>query len=426
MNASAATPPASAGLLAYGALGLPLAFAALPIYVHVPKLYADSLGLPLAAVGATLLAVRLFDGLSDPLLGWAGDRWGNRARWVGAGLPVLALGMLALLAPPPAAGLGWLAATLLVVTLAWSMSSIAYHAWGAELAVDAHGRTRVTASREGFALLGVMLAAAAPGVLADAEAEGLRRLAWLFVPLLALAAAWTLLCAPRAARVHTHTGNPRGLFAALAERPFRRLLMVFAANGIAAAVPSVTVLFFVADVLDAAPRSGLFLLAYFAAAALSLPLWVALARRFGKLQSWALAMVAAMAAFVWAATLGAGDVAAFLLICVFAGAALGGDLALPPALLADLLARRGGSGGLAAGACFGWWNLVNKANLALAAGLALPLLAWLGYAPGARADEALRALALVYALLPVVLKAFALALLIHWRGDLHNEGGSGS
>ena len=39
-------------LIAYAALGLPLSFAALPVYVQVPKLYADTLGLPLAWVGA--------------------------------------------------------------------------------------------------------------------------------------------------------------------------------------------------------------------------------------------------------------------------------------------------------------------------------------------------------------------------------------
>ena len=41
-------------LAAYGALGLPLAFAALPIYVHVPRLYAEGTGLSLALVGAVL------------------------------------------------------------------------------------------------------------------------------------------------------------------------------------------------------------------------------------------------------------------------------------------------------------------------------------------------------------------------------------
>ena len=44
--------------LAYGLLGLPLAFAALPLYVVLPHYYASNLGLPLASVGALLLLVR--------------------------------------------------------------------------------------------------------------------------------------------------------------------------------------------------------------------------------------------------------------------------------------------------------------------------------------------------------------------------------
>ena len=60
------------------------------------------------------------------------------------------------------------------------------------------------------------------------------------------------------------------------------------------------------------------------------------------------------------------------------------------------------------GAYFGLWNLVTKMNLALAAGIALPLLALLGYRPGAtQSADALLYLAGTYALLPCVLKAFA-------------------
>jgi Na+/melibiose symporter-like transporter len=75
-----------------------------------------------------------------------------------------------------------------------------------------------------------------------------------------------------------------------------------------------------------------------------------------------------------------------------------------------------------AGACFGWWNFVTKANLALAAGLSLPLLAALGYAPGARDASATAALAVVYAGLPVVLKLGAVALLWRWRARLEPAG----
>jgi GPH family glycoside/pentoside/hexuronide:cation symporter len=47
--------------LAYGLLGLPLAFVALPLYVVLPNHYASEFGVPLAALGAVLLGARLLD-----------------------------------------------------------------------------------------------------------------------------------------------------------------------------------------------------------------------------------------------------------------------------------------------------------------------------------------------------------------------------
>lgn len=418
---SATDKPTRRELLAYGVLGLPLAFAALPIYVHAPKLYAQGLGLPLATVGAVLLASRILDAVSDPLIGWASDRWGNRRGMILAALPLLALGLPGLLAPPAGAGVAWLGALVSLVTLGYSMATIAYNAWGAEVGASPEARSRLVASREGFALAGVVLAAALPGLLGGGagEAAGLAALAWLFPPLLLALAAWTLLAAPRS---QPPPGSPTSLLAglggALAHRPFARLLTVFAANGIAAAIPSATVLFFVADVLRAESLGGLFLVLYFLAAAASLPLWVSLSRRWGKGRAWLAGMGLAVAVFAWAAGLGAGEVVAYGAICVLSGVALGADLTLPPSLLADLLARAQPAGAARAGAWFGWWNLVTKANLALAAGLALPLLAWFGYVPGARGPEAVTALTLVYALLPVALKLLAMALLWRWRGEL--------
>ncbi len=461
--AAAGSAP-TAALVAYGALGLPLAFAALPIYVHVPRLYAEGLGLSLALVGAVLLAARIVDAVTDPLIGWANDRLPRRRLWVVLALPVLALGMLGLLIPPEGAGGLWLFALLVGVSLAYSVATIAYNAWGAEVADTPDARTRFVASREAFALVGVVLAAALPGVLAagEGEAAGLARLAWVFLPLLAVFGLWTLWRAPAPPAVRAGTAPVwAGLRAALGEPAFARLLAVFAANGIAAAIPAASVLFFVADVLQAAELAGLFLVLYFVAAAASLPLWVRVSQHIGKLRAWLASMVLAVAVFAWAGLLGNGDLVAYGLICVLSGLALGADLSLPPSLLADLLARsraqrpapghasghaegssdggavristeradgRGRADGraevrvkaqpapLEAGACFGWWNFVTKANLALAAGLALPLLAALGYAPGARDAAATAALAGVYGFAPVVLKLGAIALLWRWRG----------
>lgn len=401
-------------LLAYGALGLPLAMAALPIYVHVPKFYGGALGLDLALVGAILMAVRLLDAVLDPVLGVLSDRHAARKTFIALALPLLALGMLAVLNPPQSGLAAWLGGSLVVVYLGFSIASISYQAWGAELGATPHERTRITASREGLALLGVLLAAVLPEVLAGSrgEAAGLSLFSLLFLPLLGVAAGFTLGLAPapsfsgRAAP----GGWLRAMAAPLARRGFRRLAAVFLLNGIAAAIPATLVLFFVDDVLRAPQLAGAFLGVYFLAGAAGMPAWVVVSRRLGKGPAWLASMLLAVAAFFWAYTLGRGDVAAFFGICALSGLALGGDLALAPSLLADVIEEEEGPQGRAAGAYFGIWNFLNKLNLALAAGVALPLLAWLGYQPGTGPDG-IAALSMTYALLPCALKLAAAALL---------------
>jgi Na+/melibiose symporter-like transporter len=198
---------------------------------------------------------------------------------------------------------------------------------------------------------------------------------------------------------------------------FRALMQVFVLNGVASAVPATLVIFFIQDRLQAPAWEPAFLGAYFAAGALSMPLWVRAVGRFGLLRCWAAGMGLAVMAFVWAARLGSGDSTTFLLICLASGAALGADLAVPGALLAGVI-RRAGHALQHEGSYFGWWTCANKLNLALAAGLALPALQALGYTPGARDEAALASLALIYAALPCALKAAAAALLWHHRHRL--------
>lgn len=421
--------------LAYGALGLPLAFAALPIYVHVPRLYAEATNLGLAALGAALLAARLLDALVDPWLGRLSDRFAARRAFIAGALPLLAGGLWLLLRPPADAGALWLIGALTLTCLGYSLASIAYQAWGAELADDLPGRARLAASREGFGIAGVMLAAVLPAVLAPTLAAGLATTAVVFVPLLALCGLVTCLgagaVAPARAAAGTTVDASAGPAmvaptAAPAEAPippalrdpaFRRLLAVFAVNGIAAALPGTLVLFFIADVLQAGARSGGFLALYFAAGVAGLPVWLQLARRYGVAGAWVRAMLLAVLAFAATPWLGAGDELAFALVCLLSGLALGADLAMPAALLADLAQRRSAANGARlAGAYAGWWSLVGKLNLALAAGLALPLLAALGYRPGD--PDGAAPLSWAYGGLPILFKLAALALVWRWRAHL--------
>jgi glycoside/pentoside/hexuronide:cation symporter, GPH family len=399
--------------LGYGLLGLPLAFVALPLYVILPNHYAREFGAPLAALGAVLLGARLIDAVLDPWIGRWCDRLfarSTRAVLVAAAVAavVLALGLWGLLFPPPAvrsagmaALLGWAGVVMAITYTAFSVVSVAHQAWGARLGGNEAQRSRVVAWREGLALVGVLLAAVLPGTL------GLGATVSAFAVLLALGGwAWSRSLAPTANTLAA-TSNPAPAVSPLRQPAFLRLLAVFVLNGTASAVPATLVLFFVQDRLQAPPAlEPAFLATYFLCAALSMPLWVKLVARLGLARTWLVGMGLSVAVFIWAATLGAGDTTAFLIVCALSGIALGTDLALPSALLAGLIGRLG-ERGTSEGAYFGWWSFAAKLNLALAAGLALPLLAWFGYTPGARTPEALHTLTIAYCLLPCALKLMA-------------------
>lgn len=407
--------------LRYGALGYALAFVALPLYVSLPAHYAERFGTPLAALGAVLLGTRLLDALADPLIGRLADRWlaeplPQLMRKLALAALLLALGFALLFFPPAAMQGRWLlpgcALLLLCTYLAYSLLSVLHQAWGARLGGDTPTQARLNAWREGLALAGVLSASALASLLGPAATAGV----------LAGALALGLLLLARAPRGRTGAAEAAPPELALAWRTpgFTALLGVFALNGVAAAIPATLLLFFVRDQLQTPQAEALYLLCYFLAAALALPLWLRLVRRIGAARAWALGMALAVGSFAWAARLQAGDVAGFVLVCLGSGIALGADLTLPAALLTRLI-QQAGLAGRAEGSFFGWWNAANKLNLALAAGLALPLLQALGYSPGQRDAAGLQALTLAYCLLPCLLKCAAAALLYRFWIRPHPE-----
>ena len=417
MNDMAPVPPSAVQRktsAAYGLLGLPLAFVALPVYVHLPNLYAQQYGVPLAALGAVLLLSRSIDAVVDPWLGRFGDRlyrhsW--QSVWVAALLlaTVVALGFAALFFPPaaslsPAGLLWWVGGALTLSHLAYSGLGILHQAWAARQGGGGIAQSRWVAWREGFALVGVLLASALPAIWGWALTTA------LLVVMLALGLITWQRTAQQAPAVLASADA--GLEASSLWQPwkhvgFRRLLLVFMLNGLASAVPATLVLFFVQDLLQA-PKAmePLFLGLYFAAGALSFPLWLKVIDRIGLLRTWATGMTLSVLAFVSVITLGAGDTTGFLVVCALSGMALGADLTVPGALLNQLIDRCG-ERGRTDGAFMGWWNLATKLNLALAAGLSLPLLGLWGYAPGQQDAAAVMALGLAYGLLPCVLKFLA-------------------
>lgn len=411
---SGAGPLTLPALFSYGLFGLPLAMLALPIYIYVAPFYAQRSSLDLAQIGAVLLAARIAAAFIDPALGaWMAHGRRSYAVYVGAALPLLLLGFGALFHPPSlshGATLAWFLAALLFVYTAYGLAGIAHQSWGAALSQARAQRARVTAVREGCGLLGVILAAGLTSVL------GYDGLSLAFAVCLLVTGALLLARAPRPLlRQGTQALRAGAWRLPLRQRAFRWLFAVLLVNGVAAAIPATLFLFFAGDYLRLGHYAGPFLIVYFCAAAASMPAWVALARRFGEARAWGGAMLLAASVFVWAYGLEAGAAWGFASICLLSGLALGADLALPPALLAGLIGAAGHAGRHEA-AYFGWWNWGVQMSLALAAGIALPLLAWLGYVPGS--NKGLPALSVAYALLPCALKLLAALLL--WRAPLQH------
>ncbi len=428
MTAAPARPRLGTGLLAaYAAPALPLAAMYFPVYVFLAEFYAGTHGLALAAIGTVFIFVRIFDAVSDPMAGILSDRittrWGRRRPWLALGAPLVMLAAWMLFVPPEGVTLGAFTLWLFLLTLGWTVMLTPYFAWGAELTGDYAERSTVSIWRETAGLIGTILAAVLYS-LGETAAEGMRLVAILIVAGLPVAVILCLATVPEPRDFSRRQADFGSLWRVLTGEPlFLRLLAAFFINGAANALPAGLFLFFVGQRLGAPDLGGPLLILYFGAAVVAAPLWPWLVGRgWSKHRLWCGAMLYACAIFLSALFLREGDLVAFAVICLLSGAALGADLSLPSAMQADLVdldtAR---SGSQRTGAFFALWSLAQKFALAGAGGAALIALGWMGFsATEANSHSALLGLSLLYALVPIVLKLAAIALM--WNFPLDAVG----
>ncbi len=400
--------------MAYGLLGMPLAMAALPVYVHIPAYYAMNLEMGLSTLGWVLFSARLFDTAQDPLWGLWIDRLGTKAAPLLVGSAIIfVLAFAGLWLPPNGLGspVAWLAAMLALTYSSHSFINICYLAWGASLNDGTQALLGATAWREGASLAGIMLASAVPAAVmangVDAIAYGMGFYILFFALLLAGSLYALLRFAP--ARRYGKRATPRFFESAKAlskNRRFVRLLTPYFLNAVAMSLPATLALFYIRDQLKSPAWASAFLLSYFASAACGLPFWTKLASRTGPARCWCLGSLMAVLSFCGAALLGDGDSPPYFAVCIGAGFALGADLTMPPVLFARTV-----QAGEGAAAYFGIYTLLSKLALACT-GLVLPLLTYAGYQPGAGPSAPLLAF---YSGLPCVIKLIVISQM--WRFD---------
>jgi Na+/melibiose symporter-like transporter len=371
---------------------------------------------------------------TDPLVGWASDRygtvWGRRRSWLAVSLPLVLVSVWFLFRPPAGVSFVYLLGLALVAYLGWTMMTVPHQAWGAELTSDYAGRNRVMAARETAGLFGVILAASLPTLLValnltapdeSEAASALRAVAWLTVILLPAAGLLLFLVVPEPTRAGARVppGLHDGWQLLVANGPFRRLLLSYLFNGVANGLPATLFLLFVGHVLILPEHVGLFLLAYFGAGIVGMPLWLKLSRRYGKHRTWSGAMIYNCFAFALVPLLGPGDFTAYLAVCLATGLAFGADLVLPPSMQADVVDVDTASGGdQRTGLYFALWGMATKLAQALAVGIAFPLLDLVGFSPMTTNEPAaLYGLTALYAALPVAFKFAAVALVWNFPLD---------
>ncbi|WP_282605466.1 MFS transporter [Pelagibius sp. Alg239-R121] len=429
----------------YGFLAFPLAAAVLSLQVFLPTYYAQVTGLSLTMIGGVLLIARLWDTVTDPIIGYLSEktpaRLGRRRVWVLVGSPLIALSAWALFNPPEDPSAFYLLGWAIVIYLAGTAVVVPTYAWGADLSPDYQERSRISGTRVIFGLLGSLAVLSLPELLSQNSSipsltdptsgvDDLGRIlqanSIMIVGSLVLAILTCCILVPDNGKSRLPKGSVLASFSLFRQAPpVRQLMVSYFLNGIANALPATLFLLFVAHVLGASDHAGYLLLVYFGVCALSVPIWVLSSRRWSKHAAWRAAMTAACMAFVWVPFLGAGDTTAFLLIVIATGIAAGADLVLPAAIQADLVDwDEDKTGYRRAGIFFAIWGTASKLTFAVAIGLAFPLLDLVGFSAGGTNDpSALLTLSLLYGGLPIVLKITAVLLMRNYpvTRSVHDE-----
>ncbi|HUG98804.1 MAG TPA: MFS transporter [Gammaproteobacteria bacterium] len=282
-------------LILFGMVNLPLSMLMSPTAAILPNFYLEYSAVSLVGLATATFIARLFDGLSDPLIGYLSDRSGTRKPWMILGALLVAASTWFLFNPGGHAGLGHLLSWYLLVTLGWTLVEIPHTAMAAELSTGYHERSRIALWRQLLGFAGGVLFMASPMLLVGGTTEfspAVMRMLALFI-MIGLPLFVGLMCAtvpepPR--RVRARPVQAADLWLALRDtRPLQYFLATQVLFGLATGAVASLFVIYTSQHLGLADKVPHIALPMTLAMALGMPLWLLVMKHVDKHRAWAVA-----------------------------------------------------------------------------------------------------------------------------------------
>lgn len=416
-------------LAAYAAPAFSQALIHGPVNTVIQGVYGKYFGMPLASIALVLVVSRIFDAVTDPLIGYLSDRyhtrWGQRKPWLVAGSLLAVVACWFLYVPAEDITPGYFLLWFLLAYLGWTISEIPYRAWMAELSNDYNERTRIATWRTFARYMGFIAFYGIPFLpmfeTSEFTPETLKVtaiLATIALPTTAILAAWLV---PRGTVLQRR--EPISLRAAwpavIHNKPLLLLLLSFAIGGLGTGCVAGLMFFFVDGHLGLGPTLALLFVLGAPVGALMMPLWNALAQRIGKARTWAFAYAITAVFLMLHLLIPVGEagkpwlIGLFLL--VFAASSVG--VVMPAALLADIVDYgRWKFKGDYAGSYYSLQTMVEKAVEGLGVAMGLAVLAWFGFDAQASEQTASGTFGLLlgFPILPTILILITVPVIWHF------------
>ena len=400
-------------LIIFGLLNLPLSMLMSPTAAILPNYYLEYSSVTLAGLATATLVARLFDGLTDPLIGFLSDRAGNRKPWMIGGALLVAVSAWFLYNPDEQAGLSHFLVWYLIVTLGWTLIEIPHTAMAAELSADYQDRSRIMFWRQILGFFGGLLFMASPLLLvggSTAFTPDVMRSLSIFIavslPLFVALMCWRIPEPQR--RVESRRARLADLWLAVLETPpLQYFLLTQILFGLATGAVASLFVIYSSQYLGLGEKIPHLAMPMTLAMALGMPVWLKVMTRVDKHRAWAVAAVGMIVTlcFIPIVEPGASALRPMMAIMTSFGFFLGLSSIALPSLLADIvdydLWRNRKD---RAAIFFSFQALVTKLNQGIGGAIALALPTLFGFSgKGALSDSAVLGLKVAFVAWPILL-----------------------